>query len=93
MLFIGVNVTFFPIHFLGLAGIPRRIPDYPDVYAILNWWCSIGSLISFGSLILFLYVVYLLLITKKLFVNPQVAWGLSLKGYKASLFLKYYFAA
>jgi len=56
--FIGVNVTFFPMHFLGLAGMPRRIPDYPDAYAGWNLIASYGSYLSAISSLFFFYVVY-----------------------------------
>merc|ERR1712086_937669 len=56
--FIGVNLTFFPMHFLGLAGMPRRIPDYPDAYAGWNMIASFGSYLSAVSSVFFFYVVY-----------------------------------
>jgi cytochrome c oxidase subunit 1 len=58
LFFIGVNITFFPMHFLGLAGMPRRIPDYPDAFAEWNALCSFGSLLSVLGAVFFLYVVY-----------------------------------
>ncbi len=56
--FIGVNVLFFPQHFLGLAGMPRRIPDYPDVYAGWNMVSSIGAAITAVGTLMFYYIVW-----------------------------------
>jgi len=56
--FIGVNLVFGPMHFLGLAGCPRRISDYPDSFADWNYISSIGSMITLSSVFLFIYIVY-----------------------------------
>jgi len=61
LFFIGVNVTFFPMHFLGLAGMPRRIPDYPDAFAGWNAIASFGSYLSALSALFFFYIVYITL--------------------------------
>ena len=68
-LFVGVNLTFFPQHFLGLAGMPRRIPDYPDAFAGWNAVSSFGSLVSVVSVLLFSYIIYDIFTAGKLVNN------------------------
>ncbi len=73
MTFIGVNLTFFPQHFLGLAGMPRRIPDYPDAYTGWNYVSSVGAYISVAGAFFFVAVtIYTLMNGRKAEANP---WG------------------
>lgn len=57
LMFVGVNLTFFPLHFAGLHGYPRKYLDYPDVYSVWNILASYGSIISVFALFLFVYVL------------------------------------
>jgi cytochrome c oxidase subunit 1 len=71
--FIGVNVIFFPQHFLGLSGMPRRIPDYPDAFTGWNYISSLGSYLSaLGVVIFFVGVVHAFMRKEKAAENP---WG------------------
>jgi cytochrome c oxidase subunit 1 len=74
ILFIGVNLTFFPQHMLGLQGMPRRISDYPDAFAGWNLISSFGSIVSVIATALFLYIVYdQLVYGKAVSRNPWLA--------------------
>ena len=71
--FIGANLTFFPMHFLGLAGMPRRIPDYPDAFAGWNLVSSIGAYITLSG-----HIVFMALAVYTVFFGRRVGanyWG------------------
>lgn len=76
LIFVGVNVTFFPMHFLGLSGMPRRIPDYPDAYSAWNAISSFGSYISAIAGVFFFYVMYDALTDGKV-CNDEYTWALA----------------
>jgi cytochrome c oxidase subunit 1 len=72
--FIGANIVFFPQHFLGLSGMPRRYADYPDAFAYWNWWSSVGSYITGLAMLVFVAgILYAYYVAKvKAAANP---WG------------------
>ncbi|MBN8809762.1 MULTISPECIES: cytochrome c oxidase subunit I [Sphingomonas] len=71
--FIGVNILFFPMHFLGLQGMPRRYPDYPDAYALWNHVATMGYFImALSMVIFFVNVIWALVAGRKAEGNP---WG------------------
>nr|QWC53785.1 cytochrome c oxidase subunit I [Evacanthus danmainus] len=75
IMFIGVNMTFFPQHFLGLSGLPRRYSDYPDSYTMWNVISSIGSLISLISVFFMIFIIWESMISNRnpLFSNNMIS--------------------
>jgi cytochrome c oxidase subunit I len=73
LMFVGVNVIFFPMHFLGLDGMPRRIPDYTPAFAHWNYVATIGYLITVaGVAVFFVNIFWSLAAGRKAPDNP---WG------------------
>ena len=63
--FIGANLTFGPMHFLGLAGMPRRIPDYPDAFAPWNAICTYGYYLNILGTAFFFFIIALTFTNKQ----------------------------
>jgi hypothetical protein len=86
--FIGVNFTFFPMHFLGVAGMPRRVPDYPDAFYAYNKIASWGSYISAWSILVFFFVIFEALTSSR--SEPVLKETVVIKDKLSSSFNKYF---
>lgn len=95
MIFLGVNLTFFPLHFAGMHGYPRKYVDYPDVYSAWNVYASFGRMLSVFSLLLFVFLLFdslnkscLLLLDEFTNYSPEVSLGFYVfsHGYQREVF-------
>src|SRR3546814_18430073 len=79
LFFVGVNLLFFPMHFLGLDGMPRRIPDYPDAFAYWNHIATMGyGVMGLGVIAFFINLFVSLAAGRK--DRKSVVWGKSVSG-------------
>ncbi len=72
--FVGANLTFFPQHFLGRQGMPRRYIDYPDAFALWNYVSSWGAFLSFASFLFFIGLVFYTILAGRKIAEPDY-WG------------------
>ena len=80
--FVGVNLTFFPQHFLGLAGIPRRIPDYPDAFSGWNAVSSYGRYLSALRAVFFFFILYITITRGERVTSDP--WNLGMTRYETA---------
>jgi heme/copper-type cytochrome/quinol oxidase subunit 1 len=71
MIFVGVNLTFFPLHFAGIQGYPRKYIDYPDIYSVWNISASFGRVLSVFSLFLFVYLLLDSFLSMSFFLSEE----------------------